>query len=782
MATAVSNTDAHPVPVRRHGMQRLLMPQGQLEADDRWMARSVCFVTCGVGAGILASFANGSLSESGWGGDSTWALVGELGLLALVLWLNRSRASHTAARLLALSLPVFAATLMFTSGQGFRDVAVLILPASLILCGLLLDRATLVTVTLLTVSCTAAALFAEAHGRLGRPGGGNFAADVVDAGIILVMTSLGVGLVAGRLRESHARLRRQEAELRASEALYRGLVDLAADAIVLSLPGGGIVEANHRASELSGRSREELLGATLETLFGPAELARAPFRYDLADQGRIVVSERALVRKDEARVPVEMSSRRMPDGKYQTILRDVSERHRAEAERLALEALLRQSQKMEAVGRLAGGVAHDFNNLLTAITGSLTLALRDVGPDARAHRWLLETDKAAWRAAALTHQLLAFSRQQLIAPRVLDLRSVVASAGSMLARMIGEDIALVTRLADEPCLVDVDQGQLEQVLLNLAANARDAMPDGGTLTIEVSRSLAGPEATGRLRPGPVVVMVVSDTGQGMSEDVRAHIFEPFFTTKSAGSGTGLGLAMVYGAVEQNGGSIEVASTPGRGACFRILLPQARGGKAVASPAQSEAPRGSETVLLVEDEAAVREVTRAQLESLGYRVLACANAAEALVVAAGYSQPLHLLLTDVVMPGMNGCELAARLGPDVAQRQRQAAGDRGQQVVEVVRHAAREPADRLHLLRLPQPRLERQALGLGPVALAHVAQDRLVLPVGHAPRAHLDRHTRGVPAGQQALYHDDLTLVGEVVAERNARELGRTEQRLEREAQ
>jgi PAS domain S-box-containing protein len=660
MATAVSNTDVHPGGVRRHGLARLLMPQGTLEAGDRWMARSVWLVACGVGAAVLASFANSALTEGGLRGDAALVMLGELGLVGLVLWLNRAGAFRAAARLLAFSLPVFAATLMILSGQGFRDVAVLILPASLILCGLLLDRATLAVVTLLTVSCTAATLLAEAHGSLGRPGPGNVATDIVDAGIILGMTSLGVGLVAGRLRESHARLRRQEAELRASEALYRGLVDLAADAIVLSQPGGRIVEANHRASELSGRSREELLGTTLETLFGSAELARAPFCYDLADQGRIVVSERTLVRKDDARVPVEMSSRRMPDGKYQTILRDVSERHRAEAERQALEARLRQSQKMEAVGRLAGGVAHDFNNLLTAITGSLTLALRDVGREARAHRWLLETDKAAWRAAALTHQLLAFSRQQLIAPRVLDLRALVSSASSMLARMIGEDVALVTRLADEPCLVDVDQGQLEQVLLNLAANARDAMPDGGTLSVEVSRSLAGPEAPGRLRPGPVVAMVVSDTGQGMSEEVQAHIFEPFFTTKSAGSGTGLGLAMAYGAVEQNGGFIEVASTPGRGTSFRILLPQARGETAAASPVQSEAPRGSETVLLVEDELAVRDVTRAQLESLGYRVLACANAAEALVVAAGQREPLHLLLTDVVMPGMNGCELAARL--------------------------------------------------------------------------------------------------------------------------
>jgi len=656
---ATTNSELLPAPVRRHGLQ-LLMPKRSLDAGDRWIARNVCVVAAGASAGILASLANLVLAGSPVAAAPTAVLVAELAILVLVLWLNRRGLPHAAARLLAISLPLLAGSLMITSGNGFRDVSMLIMPASMILCGLLLEPVTLVTVTLLSIACTAAAMLAEARGWLAGPLAINPAADIVDAAIILGVTSLGVGLVAGRLRESHARLRRQEAELVASEALYRGLVELAADAIVVSLPGGGLVEANHRASELTGRSREELLGLAIETLFGAAELARVPFRYDLADQGQIVVCERRLARKDATRVPVEMSSRRMPDGKYQTILRDVSERHRAEAARLELEARLRQSQKMEAVGRLAGGVAHDFNNLLTAITGSLALALRDVGPEARAHRWLLETDKAAWRAAALTHQLLAFSRQQVIAPRVLDLRSVVASAGSMLARMIGEDIALSTRLADEPCLVEVDQGQLEQVLLNLAANARDAMPDGGTLTIEVSRSLAGPEAPGRLRPGPVVVLAVSDTGQGMSEEVRAHIFEPFFTTKSAGSGTGLGLAMVYGAVEQNGGAIQVASAPGRGAGFRILLPQARGEKTLAAQPLGDAPRGSETVLLVEDEAAVRDVTRAQLESLGYRVLSCANAAEALMVAAGHTQPLHLLLTDVVMPGMNGRELAARL--------------------------------------------------------------------------------------------------------------------------
>jgi CheY-like chemotaxis protein len=229
----------------------------------------------------------------------------------------------------------------------------------------------------------------------------------------------------------------------------------------------------------------------------------------------------------------------------------------------------------------------------------------------------------------------------------------------MLSRMIGEDVALRIRACEEPCLVEVDQGQLEQVLLNLAANARDAMPDGGTLAIEVSRS-KGVAPGGRAARGPSVLMTVTDTGHGMNEDVQARIFEPFFTTKPAGSGTGLGLAMVYGAVEQNGGSIDVVSKPGRGSTFRIYLPEKRGQKAARPELQTDLPRGSETVLLVEDEAAVREVTREQLESLGYRVLSCADAAEALAACAGRADPLHLLLTDVVMPGMNGRELAERL--------------------------------------------------------------------------------------------------------------------------
>jgi PAS domain S-box-containing protein len=683
------------------------MPQAAMDAAERWSARSVCFVATGIAVGVIVSFAGNTLAH-GFSLRFATVMSGELAVLGSVLLLNRRGLPLAAARLLAVSLPVLASALMVVSGSGLRDVAVLMLPGSLILSGLLLDRATVGAVTALTIACTASVILAEASGRLGTGRPRSALTDIPDAAIILGCTGLGVALVAGRLRQSHARLRRQEAELKASEALYRGLVDLAADAIVVSGPDAGIVEANRQASELTGRSREELLRTPLHALFDPAELEQRPFRYDLADLGRVVYAARTLTRRDGSQVPVEMSSRRMPDGQYQTILRDVSERQRAEAERTALEARLTQSQKLEAVGRLAGGVAHDFNNLLTAITGSLTLALRDVHPERAAHRWLLEIDKAAWRAASLTQQLLAFSRRQVIAPRVLDLRTLVAGSGSLLARMIGEDVALETRLDPEPCLVEVDQGQLEQVLLNLAANARDAMPDGGTLTISVSRA----DDAGGARPprGPVVVLTVTDTGHGMTEEVRARIFEPFFTTKGAGGGTGLGLAMAYGAVEQNGGTIDVVSSEGRGASFRVVLPAARGRGTPVQQPRVEVPRGTESVLLVEDEAAVREVTQAQLESLGYSVTACASANEALTLAAGHDRPLHLLLTDVVMPGMNGRELAARLAATRPGLRVLFASGYGEDVI--ARHGVVEPG----VLLLKKPfsvaclaRLVREAL-------------------------------------------------------------------------
>jgi two-component system cell cycle sensor histidine kinase/response regulator CckA len=648
-------------PVVSRRLRALVFPSFANDRSDGWVSRSVHVVSLGLAAGLGVALLEGLVSAH-VRPHVLLALGAELVLVAFAFWLNRRGTPRGAAQLLAASQPLLALALMLGSGQGFRDVACLIMPASLIFCGFLLDRRSLAAITLLTAAATAVVLLAEREGLVGGPGlRVSYYQDIADATIIIVITGVGVGLVGGQLRESHERLERQEQALRSSEGRYRGLVDLAVDAILVAHPAQGVTEANRRALELAGYSPEELRGRPLEALFSAAELARVPCRYDLLDRGETVVRERLLTRRDGVSVPVEMSTKRMPDGAYQTIIRDVGERHRAEAERFALEARLRQAQKMEAVGRLAGGIAHDFNNLLSAITGSLTLALRDVPEGARAHRWLTEIDRSAWRAAALTRHLLAFSRQQVIAPKVLDLRSVVEGTGSMLARMIGEDITLRTRLPAEPCRVEVDPGQMEQIILNLGANARDAMPDGGSLTLELGWSPPRPGPAGAPGGGARVVLSVSDTGHGMSDDVKARIFEPFFTTKPTGSGTGLGLAMVYGAVQQNGGWIDVRSRPGRGTTFRIFLPEA-GAEAplAADGAEEEAARGTETVLLVEDEAAVREVARAQLEALGYRVLACASAEEALAVAAGHCGPLHLLLTDVVMPGMNGRDLAQRL--------------------------------------------------------------------------------------------------------------------------
>ena len=632
---------------------------------DLDVARSVDFVGRSIVVGLLLVLAR----EPILGLTSIHAASVLIGMGILVvggaLWLNRLGRTRLAAQILALTLPVLAAGLAIAAGRGFRDPAILMMPASLILCGVLLDRRTLAATTAVTVAATTGVLLADARGLLAGAGGQDtLVGDIMDSLVILGITSVGVGIVAGRLRRGIEQLRGQEAALRASELRYRGLVDLAVDAIVVTTPSEGITEANRRASELTGYTREEILGRPIESLFSPEERLRVPFQYESILRGETVVVERGLTRKDGRVVPVEMSSKRMPDGTNQTILRDVSERHRAEAQRLSLEARLRQAQKMEAVGRLAGGIAHDFNNLLTAITGSLTLALRDIPEASPPRRWLTEVDKSAWRAAALTRHLLAFSRQQVIEPKVLDLRAVVEATGSLVARTIGEDVRLRVRLPDEPCRVEVDHGQMEQIILNLVTNARDAMPDGGQLTLDVGWAMpdhlppAGrPDHGGRR----LAVLTVSDTGHGMEDDVRARIFEPFFTTKAAGSGTGLGLAMVYGSVEQNGGWIDVESIPGRGSTFRIFLPEARAeSKAAAATAPEEALRGTETVLLVEDEQAVREVTAEQLESLGYRVLACASGLEALTVAAGHEGPLHLLLSDVVMPGMNGRQLATRL--------------------------------------------------------------------------------------------------------------------------
>ncbi|MCO5171356.1 MAG: response regulator, partial [Planctomycetes bacterium] len=376
--------------------------------------------------------------------------------------------------------------------------------------------------------------------------------------------------------------------------------------------------------------------ASLRALMeGRASTWSEEYRLRRADGSWAHVLDRAYLVRDAAGRPVRAVG----------TLMDQTSRVRREEE-------LRQAQKMEAIGRLAGGVAHDFNNLLTAIIGYSEL-LADQVPPGPQRRAVEQIRQAGQRAAALTHQLLAFSRKQVLQPEVLDPGRVVADLQDMLRRLISEDIEVVTDLAPDVGRLRADRAQLEQVIVNLAVNARDAMPRGGRLTISTRQAPGDP---------PRVVLTVSDTGEGMSPEVLAHIFEPFFTTKEVGRGTGLGLSMVYGIVKQSGGDVQVRSAPGAGTTFELAFPAAADDPAPAGQRKPTAPvpGGRETVLVVEDEDAVRQLVREVLSGRGYHVLEAARGEQAIDLAAGRDGPIDLVLSDVVMPGINGRDLVERL--------------------------------------------------------------------------------------------------------------------------
>jgi PAS domain S-box-containing protein len=440
------------------------------------------------------------------------------------------------------------------------------------------------------------------------------------------------------------------------------LLDLANDAIIVRDTRDIVVYWNRGAERLYGYSRSEALGqyvhSLLQTRFShPFQAIRDTFFREGKWEG--VVTH---LRRDgtpiqvESRWTLEKDPEGLPVASLE-ITRDTSERQ-------ALEDQLRQAQKMEAVGRLAGGIAHDFNNILTAILGYAELLTGEIGEEEIARHDLEEIRKAAERAAGLTRQLLAFSRKQVLEPRVLEVNTVMASMDKMLRRLIGASVELVMALDPELGKIKADPGQLEQVLLNLAINARDAMLEGGTLTIETRNvELGGDEAFGGVAvvPGSYVMLSVRDTGAGMDAGTRERLFEPFFTTKEEGKGTGLGLATVYGIVKQSGGYIRVDSEPGAGSTFRVYLPR------VPDPADADlggveasALPGSETILLAEDEDAVRAFARRVLERSGYTVLEARSGEEALLMAEQHAGSIHLLLTDVVMPGINGPKLAELL--------------------------------------------------------------------------------------------------------------------------
>ena len=458
--------------------------------------------------------------------------------------------------------------------------------------------------------------------------------------------------------------KRAEQALQQSEAQYRELVENAASAIFRATLDGRFLEVNPALVEMLGYdSKEELLQRNLAPDIYRRPGDREALIQRISESGVVQSVEVEWVRKDGQFITVSLSGRALKDKLgnivcIESIAENVSERR-------LLEDQLRQAQKMEAVGRLAGGVAHDFNNLLMVITGYGELLRDRLQASDPSVKNLDEILKASERAAALTRQLLAFSRRQVLEPRVLSLNDVVADVEKMLRRLIGEDVELVTRLAPHLGTVRADPGQLEQVLMNLAVNARDAMPRGGRLVIQTSNIEVDDDFARRhlgLQAGSWVTCVVSDTGAGMDADTRAHIFEPFFTTKEKGKGTGLGLATVYGIVKQSGGYVGVYSEKDQGTTFTVYLPRV---DQMAQPAAgtgtvSAATGGTETILLVEDEAGVRELGIEILRSKGYTVLAATNAEQALRLAREHTGPVHLLLTDLVLPGISGRELAEQL--------------------------------------------------------------------------------------------------------------------------
>ncbi|RPI35809.1 MAG: hybrid sensor histidine kinase/response regulator, partial [Nitrospiraceae bacterium] len=473
-----------------------------------------------------------------------------------------------------------------------------------------------------------------------------------------------VGQLVDNFNAMIGQIEKRNAELGASEKRFRTLVDQAVDAFFLFDPEGRIVDVNQRACESLGYTRDELLSLSIQNVdAGEAAVQSGEKKWGNLQPHVPVTNETVYRRKDGLTFPVEVRLGIMEISGRLLIMglaRDISERREAEEEKRKLEMQLQQSQKMEAVGHLAGGIAHDFNNMLTAIIGYANLLDMSIEKESPLKNYVEQILNSSEKSADLVRQLLTFSRKQVISPREGDLNQLIRGIEKLLRRVIGEDIEFVTHLAGKDLTVMMDRGQIEQVLMNLCTNARDAMPDGGRLFISTESVQLGGDyiaAYSIEKSGMYALISVTDTGKGMDEAISKRIFEPFFTTKEVGRGTGLGLAIVYGIIKQHGGNISVYSEPGKGTTFRIYLPVVESRSEAAIPAEIVTPKGgTETILVAEDNQEVRELVKSVLENYGYTVIEAADGEDAVNKFQENKDRIQLAMLDVIMPKKSGKEV------------------------------------------------------------------------------------------------------------------------------
>jgi two-component system cell cycle sensor histidine kinase/response regulator CckA len=651
-------------------LRSLLSPYRRAR-EEFAVARTLQFLLLAIFAGLLVGFFTSR--------DYPEKPILGITLLAAVFSLifNQRGRQAWAIRITIASMLLLASALAYSSTDGIRSIAIPIFPAVLVVAALLLDPAWYVGLAALTVAVVTAVGWREmdmvAHGRV-IARSVTKVATIVQVDCILIVAAVAVGLLGRNLRVSLQRTRRtveklNEAnqQLQDSEKRFRALVELAVDAIFITDHAGRILDVNQRACSLTGYPSDKLLGLSIAEIVAcdansitwesASQLPAGGGQEanPVADRPRTTETEVKCA--DGSRVSVELNSMTLPIGVVQIFCRDTTERRRTEEQ-------IRQMQKMESIGRLAGGVAHDFNNLLTVIQGYSDLLLERMDSSDRGREAVREIHAAAEHAAGLTHQLLTFSRKRDAHLQKVELAALVESSRKMLRLLLGESIEIVVRRDPGAAVTMADPVQMHQVLVNLAVNARDAMPDGGTLSIATSVAAIGVgsfDSGGEIAPGKYVSLTVSDTGVGITDDAQKKIFEPFFTTKEVGKGTGLGLATVYGIVHQYKGFIQVRSALGKGSTFAIYLPLSEGlVEAIAESTPIPSRPGSETVLVAEDQDAVRQLTIAILRASGYRVLDAVNGEEALRLVRSGGERVDLLLTDVMMPRMNGRELVEQI--------------------------------------------------------------------------------------------------------------------------